>query len=280
MRPAAAATAVRLVRSVRQGEALQYRVISQYEVSDTRALPRTRFDLDVTYSQRVVKVTRDGIVRLELRPIRGTSKEHGIGDPAQRVQPGSAPKFSAQMTKAGVLVEFHGLPYEAPQLVGVWGTIDPVPLYNWFVGFSGFPDRDVQPGDSWGRRATVSFIGAGKFHWQVAATVVSSSKLLRLETIGKRRCAVIESEVTLPVGKMRPPSRQAGISSRASGDLHISTTNYVDLADGTLLRSEGHFTSKEAYAVTFGTGSRAAKPLSGTTELNGSIHVALEPSGR
>jgi hypothetical protein len=265
---------------MRQGETLQYRVTSQYEVSDTHALPRTRFDLDVTYSQRVAKVTKDGIVRLELRPIRGTSEKHGTGDPAQRVQPESAPKFYAEMTRAGALIEFRGVPYEAPQLVGVWATVDPVPLYNWFVGFSGYPSHDVKPGDSWGRRATVNFIGAGKFHWQVPATVVSSSKLLRFETIGKRRCAVIESEVTLPVGKMRPPSRQAGISSRASGDLHINTTDYVDLADGALVQSEGHFASKETYTITYRTSPGTSKSLSGALDLSGSIHVTREPSGR
>jgi hypothetical protein len=273
VRPAAGGTSAKLAPSAKVGETLRYRVTSRFEASDTIALPKTRVDLDAIYTQRVISVSKGGVVTLEVRPSEGSVIEEGGSSMGNRVDAKTAPKFSAEMTKSGALVEFRGLLRER-HVVGVYGTVDLAPLYNWFVGFSGFPDRDVQPGDSWGRSAAVSFAGAGKFQ------VGSSAKLLRFETIRHRQCAVIESEVTLPVGKMRPPSRQAGISSRASGDLHISTTNYVDLADGTLLRSEGRFTSKEAYAVTFGTGSRAAKSLSGATELNGSIHVALDPSGR
>jgi len=250
---------------LKAGTAKRYRVVSQYRFDDVL------FDLDVTYAQRVIEVSRDGIATLELMPTQGTLKQRG-GIVGGQVDPEHPPRFTAKVNSAGMLIEFRGLICQDVQdFAGVWGVVDPIPLYNWFVGFSGFPEDDVNVGDTWGDPVTIDFPDSGRHQ------VHSSSQLLRFEKIGQRECAVVQSEVTLPVGSMDPAKPgQSNISMQGDGDMKIKTTNYVDLRDGTLIRSEGSFASKVEYHFAMNDGSSTTEFASKVAEHSGDIRVTLE----
>ncbi|HIE51698.1 MAG TPA: hypothetical protein EYP85_08045 [Armatimonadetes bacterium] len=138
-----------------------------------------------------------------------------------------------------------------------------------------FPQRDLKVGDTWENTVTVSLPRGGSLR------VTARSKLEGFQTVAGRRCAVIRTQVTLPLtlafGIAGQQAQQAvPLTGKTTGRMTGEIVSYFSLEEGLLQQSASEM--RLEMTMSGPSGGPGSRPVSVRAVATVRTHITRQPA--
>lgn len=228
------AMAVQFRYKFKPGSKTTYRVmIAAGALAQTPLTPETmkmQFSMDMQTIQKVVGVSRSGVADLVWTNTSATMKMTAMGKTSSNKIPPEVSRL--KLTDRGKLLSYKTKPNGEPAATEAPVGFDQADPMRALAGLN-FPDRDLQPGDTWATESKVD-LGNGQ-----SMVMKIASRFVALVDYKGRKCAKITTAFEMPMDPGEMNGRAEDMSVKGQGKVAGQMMTLFDNAAGREVYADG-----------------------------------------
>jgi hypothetical protein len=193
---------------------------------------KMQFSIDMHTVQKVVSVSRSGVADLESTNTTGTMKMTAMGKTSSSKSPREVSRL--KLTDRGKLLAYKTKTDGEPAAAAAESPtgFDQADPMRALAGLN-FPDRDLQPGDTWATESKVD-LGNGQ-----SMVMKIASRFVALVDYKGRKCAKITTAFEMPMDPSEMNGRAEDLAVKGQGKVAGQMTTLFDNAAGQEVYADG-----------------------------------------